>query len=226
VEHIDLVFPLRYVSQLTVRMLIKFIYLLLTRIQDGQEPGISFIIENLYLDNTRELQQDFGPRVHEGPVRRRGSTRHSLVPRDGNIRRLETTLIAHLPSHSECITGIAVSPDHMFFVSCSDDKTVKIWDTARLERNVTSKPRHTYSQHLARVKCVCILEGVHCFASAAEDGSLHVVQVHVNQSGSLPKYGKLQMIREHRTDHVGEYITCMLHYNTGELDDPVWHTMI
>jgi hypothetical protein len=60
-----------------------------------------------------------------------------------------------------------------------------------------------------------MLEGVHCFASAADDGSLHVVRVHVTQGGNLPKYNKLQVIREHRVDHVGEYITCMTHYNTG-----------
>ncbi|KAJ7756948.1 hypothetical protein B0H16DRAFT_1721421 [Mycena metata] len=82
----------------------------------------------------------------------------------------------------------------MFFISASDDKTVKVWDTARLERNVTSKPRHTYGQHHARVKCVCMLESVHCFASAADDGSLHVVRVHITQGGALPKYNKLQVI--------------------------------
>ena len=172
-------------------------------------------MEELCLDNNRELQQDFGPKVHEGPVRRRNVVRHSFVPRDNTTRRLEATLIANLTSHSDAITGLAVSPDHMFFVSSSDDKTVKVWDTARLERNVTSKPRYTYGQHHAKVKCVCMLEGVHCFASAADDGSLHVVRVHVTQGGTLPKYNKLQVIREHRVDHVGEYITCMAHYNTG-----------
>jgi phosphoinositide-3-kinase regulatory subunit 4 len=105
----------------------------------------------------------------------------------------------------------------MFFVSSSDDKTVKVWDTARLERNVTSKPRQTYGQHHARVKCVCVLEGVHCFASAAEDGSLHAVRVHVTVPGpgALPKYSRLQVIREHRVENVGEYIVVMTHYNTG-----------
>lgn len=171
-------------------------------------------MENLYLDNNRELENDFGPRVHEGPVRRRNPIRQSFTSRDGT-RRMESTLIAHLTSHSEAVTGLAVSPDHLFFVSSSDDQTVKVWDTARLERNVTSKPRHTYGQHHARVKCVCILEGVHCFASAADDGSLHVVRVHITQSGPLPKYSKLQVIREHRVRNVGEYITCMAHYNTG-----------
>ncbi|OBZ66825.1 putative serine/threonine-protein kinase VPS15 [Grifola frondosa] len=163
---------------------------------DGQEPGISHLLEHLYLDNNRELLSDFGPNVHEGPVRRRNAARHSFIARDGTARRLEASLIAHLGSHTDAVTGLAVSPDHMFFVSASDDKTVKVWDTARLERNVTNKPRQTYGQHHARVKCVCMLEGVHCFASAADDGSLHVT------------------IREYRVEHPGEYITSMAHYTT------------
>ncbi|GLB39855.1 putative protein kinase [Lyophyllum shimeji] len=191
---------------------------------DGQEPGISNLLENLYLDNNRELQQDFGPKVHEGPIRRRNAVRHSYAHRDGKTRQTEAQLIANLSSHSDAVTGIAVSPDHMFFVTSSDDKTVKVWDTARLERNVTSKPRHTYGQHHARVKCVCMLEGVHCFASAADDGSLHVVRVHITQSGALPKYTKLQVIREHRMETVGEYITCMAHYNTDTSSNLVYAT--
>ncbi|KAH0578433.1 hypothetical protein H2248_003581 [Termitomyces sp. 'cryptogamus'] len=191
---------------------------------DGQEPGISNLLENLYLDNSRELQQDFGPKVHEGPVRRRGAVRHSFGHRDGKLRQTDATLIAHFSSHSEAITGIAVSPDHTFFVTTSDDKTVKVWDTARLERNVTSKPRHTYNQHHARVKSVCMLEGVHCFASAADDGSLHINRVHITQTGTLPKYGKLQLVREHRVDTVGEYITCMTHFNTDTSSNLVYAT--
>ncbi|KAF8153240.1 hypothetical protein B0H34DRAFT_820167 [Crassisporium funariophilum] len=190
---------------------------------DGQEPGISNLLENLYLDNNRELQQDFGPKVHEGAVRRRNVARHNFA-RDGTTKRTEAALIATLSSHSEAITGFAVSPDHMFFVSSSDDKTVKVWDTARLERNVTSKPRHTYGQHHARVKCVCILEGVHCFASAADDGSLHMVRVLITQGGALPKYSKLQVIREHRVENVGEYITCMTHYNTDSTSNLIYAT--
>ncbi|KAI0672432.1 hypothetical protein C8Q78DRAFT_971156 [Trametes maxima] len=192
---------------------------------DGQEAGISNLLEHLYLDNNRDLQNDFGPKVHEGPVRRRNTARHtSFMARDSASRRLEASLISHFNSHSDAVTGIAVSPDHMFFVSASDDKTVKVWDTARLERNVTSKPRHTYNQHHSRVKCICMLEGVHCFASAAEDGSLHIVRVHVSQSGQLPKYSKLQVIREHRVETVGEYITTMAHYATDTSSTLIYAT--
>jgi phosphoinositide-3-kinase regulatory subunit 4 len=60
-----------------------------------------------------------------------------------------------------------------------------------------------------------MLEAVHCFATAADDGSLHVVRVHVSQSGPLPRYTKIHTIREHRTSRSGEYITCMTHYDSG-----------
>lgn len=192
-----------------------FVCLLTHHRTDGQEVGISNLLENVYQDNNRELQYDFGPRVHEGPIRRRNTARQSFIARDNSHRRIEATLVAHLHSHTDCITGFAVAPDHAFFVSASDDGSVKIWDTARLERSVTSKARHTYTQHHARVKSVCIIEGVYCFASAAEDGSVHVVRVHVNPSGSLPKYGKLSVVREHRVESPGEYVTCMSHFNTG-----------
>jgi phosphoinositide-3-kinase regulatory subunit 4 len=186
--------------------------LLTHRHTDGQEVGISNLLENVYLDNNRELQHDFGPRVHEGPIRRRNAARQSFIARDN---RVDATLVAHLHSHTDCITGLAVAPDHSFFVSASDDGSVKIWDTARLERSVTSKPRHTYTQHHARVKSLCVIEGAYCFASAGEDGSVHVVRVHVNSSGSLPKYSKLSVVREHRVESPGEYVTCMSHFNTG-----------
>ncbi|TFK75636.1 ARM repeat-containing protein [Pluteus cervinus] len=191
---------------------------------DGQDLGISNLLENLYLDNNKELQQDFGPKVHEGPVRRRNPVRHTFPPRDGSQRKTEATLIANLTSHSDAITALAVSPDHMFFVSSSNDHTVKVWDTARLERNVTSKPRHTYGQHHEKVKCVCILEGVHCFASAAVDGSLHVVRVQTTQTGALPKYNKLHVVREHRVENPGEYVTCMTHFNTESASNLVYAT--
>ncbi|KAG8950099.1 Serine/threonine-protein kinase [Tulasnella sp. 424] len=190
----------------------------------GQETGINNVLEAIYQENFRDPTSDFGPRVHTGPPRRRSTIRSSYPPRDPT-RRPEVTLLAHLNAHSGAINGIVVAPDHAFFVSCSDDKTVKVWDSARLERNVTSKPRQVYSQHHAPVMCICMLEASHCFASAATDGSLHVVRVHLNQqTSSTPKYKQLQVVREHRVDRVGEYITCMTHYNTEATSNLVYAT--
>ncbi|KAH9994556.1 ARM repeat-containing protein [Russula compacta] len=191
---------------------------------DGHEAGVNNLLEHLYLDSNREYQHDFGPRVHEGPIRRRNTIRQSFTPRDGTVRRPEAALVAQLSSHTDAVTAFAVSPDHIFFISSSDDKTVKVWDTARLERNVTSKPRFSYTQHHAKIKAVCMLEGVHCFASAASDGSLHIVRVHVSQSGALPRYNKIHTIREHRVSRPGEYITCMTHYDSESASNLVYAT--
>ncbi|KZS96937.1 WD40 repeat-like protein [Sistotremastrum niveocremeum HHB9708] len=179
-----------------------------------QTPGTEGLLEQIYHDyeRSRDASNEFGPPVHEGPVRRRNALRQPFSQRSRGDSPAEAQLIAHLASHGGPVNGIAVAPDHSFFVSCSDDKTVKVWDTARLERNVTSKARHTYSQHHSKVTAICILEGLHCFASAGEDGSVHVVRVHLSQSSSVPKYGKLQIVREHRLWHAGDYATCMVHY--------------
>jgi len=189
---------------------------MLTCTTDGHENILNKLLEQLYSNANKESHTDFGPRVHDGPVRRRGPVRQNFV-RDNKRKASNASLISHLTAHTDSVNGIAVSPDHAFFVTCSDDNTVKIWDTARLERNVTSKSRHSYSQHHSRVKCICVLENSHCFASAAEDGSLHVVRVFITQTASLPKYSKLQVIREYRLQRPGEYITCMVHFNLGEL---------
>jgi phosphoinositide-3-kinase regulatory subunit 4 len=183
------------------------------------------VLDHLYVDNTRELQSDFGPAVHDGPLRRRTANRNPLIARDGTSRRPEATLIAHLASHSDAIVGFTVAPDHTFFVSGSTDGTVRVWDSARLERNVTAKPRHTYNQHHAPITALTTIEGTHCFASASRDGSLHVVRVHVALGAALPKYGKLQVVREHRVGHAGEYITSMVHYNTGK-QVPITHLLV
>ncbi|KAG8859720.1 Serine/threonine-protein kinase [Tulasnella sp. 330] len=188
------------------------------------EPGITNVLDAIYHDNFRDPTTDFGPRIHQGPVRRRTPARSSFPARDYMSKKSDTTLIAHLSSHTGQVNGIAVAPDHAFFVTCSDDQTVKIWDTARLERNVTSKPRHSYTQHHAPVTCVCMLEASHCFASAANDGSLHVVRVQLTQNSSMPKYKQLQVVREHRVERGGEYITCMTHYNTETTSNLVYGT--
>lgn len=184
----------------------------------GQETGINNLLDAIYQENFRDPSTDFGPRVHIGPPRRRGVIRTAYSSRDSS-KRPDVTLLTHLNAHTAAINDVVVAPDHAFFVTCSDDKTVKVWDSARLERNVTSKPRQTYSQHHAPVTCVCMLEASHCFASAATDGSLHVVRVDLSQqTSSTPKYKALKVVREHRVEGTDEYITCMTHYNTGTTD--------
>ena len=165
---------------------------------ETREPGLCDLLEQLYHENFREGLHGLGLRIHEDALRRRNAPRRDVFSMHGSGQRREASLIPNLTSNSVYLRS-----------SCCT--------LPRLERNVTSKPRQTYSQHHACLSAVCMLEGLLCFASAGEDGSLHVVRVQVVQGTSMPKYGKLQIVRERRVDQVGDYITALSHYNTGEL---------
>lgn len=109
-----------------------------------------------------------------------------------------------------------VAPDQLFFATGSEDGTVKIWDTIRLEKNVTSRSRQTFQQG-GKITSVCIIENSHCVASASNNGTLWIHRVDVSLSGSMPKYGKQQLIRQQKSERPGEFVTCIASYNTGEL---------
>lgn len=180
---------------------------------EGDDPAIKQLLDRVYLDSYREPMPEFGPFVPEKALRRR-----AIRPgaRERLHRSPEGLLIAHLAEHTAAVAAIAVSPDHLFFATGSDDGSVKIWDTTRLEKNVTSRSRQSIQQG-GRITALCILENSHCVASASTEGSIWVSRVDVaQQTGGVPRYGKASTIRQHQLDSsVGDYATCMLHYDTG-----------
>lgn len=54
--------------------------------------------------------------------------------------------MAHLAEHSQGVNQLALAGNGLFFVSASNDETVKVWDGRRLERDVSFKSRLTYTQ--------------------------------------------------------------------------------
>ncbi len=54
-------------------------------------------------------------------------------------------LVAHFLEHSASINMIRVSPDQSYFITGSDDGTIRLWDTRRLETNVVNRSRIVYS---------------------------------------------------------------------------------
>ena len=51
-----------------------------------------------------------------------------------NWRPKENTLVTTLQEHCLSVNQLAVSQDQMFFVSGSNDQTVKIWKTAGIDQ--------------------------------------------------------------------------------------------
>jgi phosphoinositide-3-kinase regulatory subunit 4 len=112
------------------------------------------------------------------------------------------------------VTRILVSPDQTFFISCSDDGCVKIWDTSRLERNITRRSRQTYRLgEDVRVTSLVFVEQTYSFVATGSDGSVHVVRVdyHQNQDGTA-KFGRPRLLREYQLS-AGDQAVWSEHYN-------------
>ncbi|CBQ70440.1 related to VPS15-ser/thr protein kinase [Sporisorium reilianum SRZ2] len=192
-----------------------------TSTYDGNDPYIRAHLEAVYLDSFRD-RPELGPKVHAGVARRKGGApwnRTSTLPRaptsSASKRRPEGRLIAYFTEHSAAITCLALSPDHAYFVSGSQDGTLKVWDTARLEKNVTSKSRATYSAQKGAITGVIAIEASHCVASTATDGSLHVWRIDMIQStSSVPRYGRPKLVSNFQLSTPDEYATCLVQSST------------
>ncbi|KHN40371.1 Phosphoinositide 3-kinase regulatory subunit 4 [Glycine soja] len=86
-------------------------------------------------------------------------------------------LVAHLQEHLSAVNDIAISADHSFFVSASDDSTVKIWDSRKLEKDISFRSKLTYHMEGSRVLCATMLPGSAQVIIGASDGFIHMFSV-------------------------------------------------
>lgn len=171
----------------------------------GDDPKILGLLDNVFSENFPTDLLDFGPVIQ--PLSPRHKIRKASEPTateaasdDSESQwRPEGTLVAIFSEHSATINKVCVAPDHAFFLTASDDGTVKIWDTLRLEKNMTPRSRQTHKHAAgAKVKTLCIIDNTHTFISGATDGSLHAVKVdYQNLNGESTRYGKPQIIRQY-----------------------------
>ncbi|XP_054794443.1 serine/threonine-protein kinase VPS15-like [Prosopis cineraria] len=86
-------------------------------------------------------------------------------------------LVAHLQEHRSSVNDIAISTDHSFFVSTSDDSMVKIWDSRKLEKDISFRSRLTYHLDGSRALCATMLRGSAQVVVGACDGLIHMFSV-------------------------------------------------
>lgn len=137
---------------------------------------------------------EFGPQVQSI---KRMPLAGAASQANGSYWKPQGQLVAVFGEHQGQVNCIAVAPDHAFFVTGSDDGTVRIWDTARLEKNLSHRSRQVHKHSSgAKITSICFVEQTHSFISAASDGSLDVVKVDFSEANGMPRYGKLSLLRE------------------------------
>ncbi|POR39094.1 Putative serine/threonine-protein kinase VPS15 [Tolypocladium paradoxum] len=163
---------------------------------EGTDPNIQRMLDQMYIDNFPRDVLDFGPLVQPISI---GKNRVVNIQPGESQWKPGGHLVATFGEHRGPINRVVVSPDHVFFITGGGDGTVKVWDTARLERNITHRSRQTH-RHVegARVLALCFVENSHCFVSCATDGSVHVVKVDTVSASGVIRYGKLRLVREYQ----------------------------
>ncbi|KAF2238845.1 phosphoinositide 3-kinase regulatory subunit 4 [Viridothelium virens] len=179
---------------------------------DGNDPSILKLLDTLYLENYPVDAVEFGPIIQ--PLSRRQTIRRSNGQASATPWRPEGILVATFSEHTAPVTRVVVAPDHAFFLTGSDDGSVKVWDSARLERNIAHRSRQTHRHPPGtQISSLAFVENTHCFISTSTDGSVNVVKVDYIESNASSRYGKLRVLREWQLPD-NEYATWSEHFKS------------
>lgn len=201
----------------------------------GNDANVLRLLDHHFAENYATETFDFGGTVK--PIGREPIRKASHAVLNGTSGATEANsphyepwrpsgqVLTHFAEHTGAINQICASPDHAFFVTASDDGSCKIWDSTRLEKNVTPRSRHT-TRHATgtKVKALCFIEDSHTFLSAADDGSIHATRVEykVTEHGESTKYGRPTLVRDWqipvsaaRGSDAPEYAVQLFHYRSG-----------
>ncbi|KAA8523187.1 hypothetical protein F0562_009610 [Nyssa sinensis] len=113
-------------------------------------------------------------------------------------------LVAHLQEHHSAVNDIAISTDHSFFVTASDDSTVKVWDSRKLEKDISFRSKLTYSLEGSRALCTAMLQGSAQVIVGACDGMIHMFSVDYISRGLGSVVEKYSGIADVKKKGVGE----------------------
>ncbi|XP_065848432.1 serine/threonine-protein kinase VPS15 [Euphorbia lathyris] len=139
--------------------------------------------------------------------------RSASIPDSGWTPR--GVLVAHLQEHRSAVNDIAVSNDHSLFVSASDDSTVKVWDSRKLEKDISFRSRLTYHLEGSRALCTVMLRNSPQVVVGACDGLMHVFSVdHISRGlgNVVEKYSGIADIK--KKDIKEGAILSLLNYTT------------
>uniref|UniRef100_A0A3B1IWU6 non-specific serine/threonine protein kinase n=1 Tax=Astyanax mexicanus TaxID=7994 RepID=A0A3B1IWU6_ASTMX len=123
-------------------------------------------------------------------------------------------LVAHLHEHKSAVNRIRVSDEHSIFATCSNDGTVKIWDSQKMEgKTTTTRSVLTYSRIGGHVKTLTFCQGSHYLAVASDNGSIQLLAVETNKP---PKSPKVQPCQTRFLDLKEDgCVVDMHHFNSG-----------
>lgn len=179
---------------------------------EGNDPSVLKLLDSLASDYYPRDIIDFGPMVT--PARKHHSMKRADATNQEQSWRPQGVLIATFGEHTRRISRVVPSPDHAFFISGSEDGTVRVWDTFRLEKNLAHRSRQIFTHHDgAAITALCFVENTHTFISAASDGTIKAVKIDYSLEKETPKYGRQRIMRNYQLPSP-EYAVWLEHTKT------------
>ncbi|XP_032486405.1 phosphoinositide 3-kinase regulatory subunit 4 isoform X4 [Phocoena sinus] len=123
-------------------------------------------------------------------------------------------LVAHLHEHKSAVNRIRVSDEHSLFATCSNDGTVKIWNSQKMEgKTTTTRSILTYSRIGGRVKTLTFCQGSQYLAIASDNGAVQLLGI---EASKLPKSPKIHPLQSRVLDQKEDgCVVDMHHFNSG-----------
>ncbi|XP_048366816.1 phosphoinositide 3-kinase regulatory subunit 4 [Sphaerodactylus townsendi] len=123
-------------------------------------------------------------------------------------------LVAHLHEHKSAVNRIRVSDEHSIFATCSNDGSVKIWNSQKMEgKTTTTRSILTYSRIGGRVTTLTFCQGSHYLAIASDNGAIQLLGI---EASKLPKSPKILPIQSRFLDQKDDgCVVDMHHFNSG-----------
>lgn len=168
----------------------------------GYNPFILKYLDSLQFKPDLDIFPEFGPIVNPLKV----ETGTVDTPKDSKNGKL----IFHLHEHNDSINCIAVSPDHRYFVTGDDEGFIKIWESARLQLDVTGDS--CLSANLgSSVKHINFIPERDCFVVGTIDNAIKIFRVDFVNSLNKPKNERFKVTS----------ITLIRNYKLGMNDEMV-----
>jgi phosphoinositide-3-kinase regulatory subunit 4 len=180
-----------------------------TTTYEGRDPAIISLLETAWQETGAAIDDAFHAVLSPSTGNKRRTPRSSTSRLARDASR-EVTLIAHLPEHSHAVAGIIVSPEMSYYSVIDVMGGISTWETSRLERSVSSKPRlRLQLADVGRVTAVCAVNSTHCFAVACSTGAVEIVRITVSTAGSSVKLLKMASHRRHQLLAAYGYVVSM-----------------
>uniref|UniRef100_A0AAZ3QJQ8 non-specific serine/threonine protein kinase n=1 Tax=Oncorhynchus tshawytscha TaxID=74940 RepID=A0AAZ3QJQ8_ONCTS len=122
-------------------------------------------------------------------------------------------LVAHLHEHKSAVNRIRVSDEHSIFATASNDGTVKVWDSQKMEGKTTTT---RYANQITLTFC----QGSHYLAAASDNGSIQLLAIEANKSPKSPKVNPFQTRLLHQKDD--GCVVDVHHFNSGAQSVLCW----